>query len=101
MSNTELFIEIMKYGTPETVGAFFKIVDAIEKDRQGMKVSDFIGGCTACGGDWASMIYSGIKRFYPSVYDAIPIHVANNGTHNFVIATMIAELCGVPFSKAA
>ena len=33
---------------------------------------EFMNHCTACGGDWNSMLLSGIKELYPEVYDAIP-----------------------------
>lgn len=28
--------------------------------------------CTACGGDWGSMLLIGIHKLYPDVWDAIP-----------------------------
>lgn len=37
-----------------------------------MDMKQFLQECTACGGNWGGMLLSGIKRLYPSVWEAIP-----------------------------
>ena len=37
-----------------------------------MTQAEFLTHCTACGGDWGTMLLTGIKALYPEVYDAIP-----------------------------
>lgn len=40
--------------------------------KTGMKFETFLNYCTACGGNWGGMLLTGIQRFWPKVYDAIP-----------------------------
>lgn len=37
-----------------------------------MTMEDFLKHCTPCGGNWGEMLLTGLKKFYPEVYDAIP-----------------------------
>lgn len=37
-----------------------------------MTFKDFLSHCTACGGDWTSMLFTGIKEVAPSIYEAMP-----------------------------
>lgn len=37
-----------------------------------MTMDNFLKHCVACGGDWGTMLLSGIKALYPNVYNAIP-----------------------------
>ena len=37
-----------------------------------MTMDEFLKHCTACGGNWGGMLLTGLKKFYPEVYDAIP-----------------------------
>lgn len=37
-----------------------------------MTNDEFLNHCFACGGDWGTMLLTGIKALYPEVYDAIP-----------------------------
>lgn len=34
--------------------------------------SDFLGHCTACGGNWGGMLLTGIRELWPAVWEAIP-----------------------------
>lgn len=67
------------------------------------KVSPFNGGskefldhCTACGGNWAGMLLTGIRKLYPTVWDAIP---DNMGTNPFACICYVLILCGVDTSE--
>lgn len=53
---------------------------------------NFLSHCTACGGNWAGMILSGIKELYPKVWELIP---DNMGTHAFYCICNILALLGV------
>ena len=50
------------------------VLEAIDRQHTTpMTTADFLNNhCTACGGDWGSMLLSGIKSLYPEVYNAIP-----------------------------
>lgn len=37
-----------------------------------MTGKEFINSCTACGGNWAAMLMSGIKRNFPEYYKDMP-----------------------------
>lgn len=49
------------------------VISAISK-REPLNVvfKDFLTNCTPCGGDWGSMLLSGINKVAPEVYAAIP-----------------------------
>lgn len=49
------------------------VISAISK-REPLNVvfKDFLSNCTPCGGDWGSMLLSGINKVAPEVYAAIP-----------------------------
>ena len=58
-----------------------------------MSMKEFLSYCSACGGDWVSMFFSGMKRVYPEVWEAIP----NNKVFSFSELCELLELCGVVF----
>lgn len=37
-----------------------------------MAMEEFLKHCTPCGGNWGGMLLTGLQKFYPEVYDAIP-----------------------------
>lgn len=57
---------------------------------------EFLDHCTACGGNWGGMLLTGIRRLFPSVYDAIPDDM---GCSAFVCIGCVLNLCGVDTSK--
>lgn len=56
--------------------------------RPKMSVRDFLNHCTACGGDWVSMLLSGIKECYPDDYVRLKAECeemrSNSGASEFV-----------------
>jgi hypothetical protein len=49
------------------------VLEAIDKQTIIPMTQDtFLTHCTACGGDWSTMLLSGVKALYPDVYNAIP-----------------------------
>lgn len=54
-----------------------------------MTYKDFLSHCVACGGDWTSMLASGVKELWPEEYDALP------ETFYFVDVLAIMERKGV------
>ena len=59
-------------------------------------VSAFMSHCTACGGNWGGMFLSGIKKLWPSVWEAIPEKM---GRKSFEAICNTLVLCGVDCSK--
>lgn len=50
-----------------------KVLEAIETQHIiPMDMGQFLCHCTACGGDWNTMLLSGIEALYPDVYNVIP-----------------------------
>ena len=50
-----------------------KVLDAIATQHTiPMDMGQFMFHCTTCGGDWNTMLLSGIEALYPEVYEAIP-----------------------------
>lgn len=37
-----------------------------------MTFDEFLGHCTACGGNWTAMLMTGIKEVAPQVYEKLP-----------------------------
>lgn len=48
------------------------IVACLHETPFNRPLKDFLSSCTACGGNWGGMLLTGIKAFYPKVYEAIP-----------------------------
>ena len=57
--------------------------------------AEFLKHCTACGGNWAGMLLTGIKALYPDVYAAIPEKLGRNGAEAFDNLVIVLNLCGV------
>ena len=55
-------------------------------------LKSFLSHCTACGGDWVSMVLSGIKELWPTVWESIP---EDMGDYSFFILQDVLILCGV------
>lgn len=36
-----------------------------------MSGDEFLNNCNACGGNWAAMLMSGIKKLFPEYYDKL------------------------------
>lgn len=67
-----------------------------EKFTEGFK--GFLNHCTACGGDWGTMLCSGINDLYPNVYEAIPNEM---GCFAFVGLTCVLNLLGINTAEEA
>jgi len=52
---------------------------------------DFLDNCTACGGDWVQMFFTGIRRLFPDVWEAIP----NDKVFDIDEMIKLLEFCGV------
>lgn len=59
-------------------------------------IKDFLSHCTTCGGDWGTMLLTGIKELWPKVWDAIPNEM---GCFAWVCLCNTLVLCGVDTSK--
>lgn len=60
---------------------------------------DFLKHCYCCGGNWVAMYLAGLKKLYPSVYNALPEHLAENGNRAFLNIAYVLMLCGVDTSE--
>ena len=54
------------------IEAIFNLKDGDDILHCGMSMREFLQSCTACGGNWGGMLLSGIKRLFPTVWNAIP-----------------------------
>lgn len=43
-----------------------------KQETRKMSMDDFLSHCTACGGNWGGMLLTGINKFWPDVWEAIP-----------------------------
>lgn len=69
-----------------------------------MTLKEFLSHCTACGGDWGSMLLSGVKECYPNEYVRIKnecdeLH-SNSGASEFIhicdfLSTVITDWKGL------
>lgn len=78
------------------------IILVLEKDhykyiawnyRKKISLDDFLSKCSACGGNWVAMLFSGMERVYPEVYEAIP----EDENFSFFELADLLEQCGVEF----
>ena len=69
-----------------------------------MTLKEFLSHCTACGGDWVSMLLSGIKECYPNEYVRIKNECdennSNSGASEFIhicdfLSTVITDWKGL------
>ena len=72
--------------------------------RPKMSVSLFLDHCTACGGNWVSMLLSGIEECYPDDYDRLKAECdkinSNSGASEFIhicdfLSTVITDWKGL------
>lgn len=54
--------------------------------------TEFLNECTCCGGDWGSMLLTGIRKLWPEVYEKIP---NNMGWFAWPCLVYTLLLCGV------
>ena len=78
-----------------------RVIEAIfnRNDRNldhGMSMKGFLESCTACGGNWGGMLLSGIKRLFPTVWNAIPNDM---GAHAWECICYTLMLCGIDTKK--
>lgn len=69
-----------------------RVCFAARKERKIMSMSNFLHHCTPSGGDWGTMILTGIEELYPEVYEAIPDDM---GLFAFTTLIDVIKLCGV------
>ena len=68
------------------------IVAAFNADTRKMTMKEFLDNCVACGGNWGGMLLSGLKRLYPTVWDAVPNDM---GDYAWACICYTLLLCGV------
>jgi hypothetical protein len=56
-----------------------------------MSGKEFLDNCTAHGGNWSSMIMSGIRKCFPEQYNSMP----DDKEYDFFELMQIAADCGV------
>jgi hypothetical protein len=59
--------------------------------RKRISFENFLSKCSACGGDWVSMLFSGMRKVYPEIYRAIP----GDKVFNIFELIDLLETCGV------
>jgi hypothetical protein len=50
----------------------FLVIEWLEERDNRMPGSEFMKKCTACGGNWAAMVMSGIRDVFPEMYATMP-----------------------------
>ena len=61
-----------------------------------MSMKEFLQCCTCCGGNWGGMLLTGIKKLFPSVWNAIPDYM---GDYAFPALCYTIMLCGIDTKK--
>ena len=56
-----------------------------------MTFKDFISKCTACGGNWTSMIFTGLREVAPSIYEAMPDRSYSFDEVCFIVNTLCED----------
>lgn len=56
----------------------------------------FLNHCTTCGGNWGGMLLTGLKKLYPTVWEAIPDDMGCFAWH---CLCSVLILCGVDTSS--
>lgn len=59
-----------------------------------MEMKEFLKHCTACGGNWTSMLLSGIKEVFPEYWKAMP-----DVTYTFEDVIKHLEFLGIKIKK--
>lgn len=73
------------------------VITAIHNiEHSPMSSKEFLTHCTACGGNWGGMLLSGIRKLYPSVWEAIPNDM---GIYAWSCICCVITLLGVDCSK--
>lgn len=57
---------------------------------------EFLNHCTCCGGDWGSMLLTGVKKLWPEVWAVIPDDM---GIYAWICICSTLTLCGVDITK--
>lgn len=74
-----------------------RVIETCAKEKPfGNSSTEFLNYCTACGGNWAGMLLSGIKALYENVWNVIPDHMGKNAFANLCC---VLNLLGVDTSE--
>lgn len=60
-----------------------------------MTQKEFMSHCAASGGNWTSMLLSGLKELRPAVFQAIPETLEGESLWVFALVMDTIHLCGV------
>jgi hypothetical protein len=60
-----------------------------------MSFKEFLTHCTACGGNWGSMLLSGIQELLPQIWEEIPIKLGSDGFMAFTALNIFLRMLGV------
>lgn len=91
MTNKERIDLLREYWGAEVTGNIMEAIAEDEADKA-MTMSEFLGHCTACGGDWGGMLLTGVHKLWPHVWDAIPEQM---GVYAWECICTTIGLCGV------
>lgn len=91
----DYFEIIEKHGTEELKAVKYELLFECGRSFAFRTTKMFMESCTACGGDWGAMLYSGLRELYPHVYRIIPETPTTDGTVNFAFVATVIRLCGV------
>ena len=72
------------------------IEESLKIESWARPAKEFLMECTACGGNWVTMLLSGIKNVWPNVWDAIPAEMGERAWQ-CVLATL--TICGVDLEQ--
>lgn len=72
------------------------IAETARAERKPMTFKQFLGNCTACGGNWGGMLLTGIDKLWPDVWKAIPDEM---GIQAWSCLCSVLVLCGVDTSE--
>lgn len=60
-----------------------------------MTGTEFLSNCSACGGNLAAMVLTGIRKCFPERYDSMP----NDKEYHLIELMNIAADCGVNWEE--
>ena len=60
-----------------------------------MSGKEFLDNCIACGGNWAAMLMSGIRKCFPEQYNSMP----SDKRYDLFELIQICEDCGVNWEE--
>ena len=85
--------ELREYLIEEWGEAGERVLAEVAKvDKVEMSMDEFLDHCYACGGNWGGMLLSGIKEFWPQIWEAIPERM---GHRAWICLNILIKLCGV------